>query len=75
VERYVFGAVAVIVGALLVLFRRPFAELQVRSQNQVWGFRTGPRSEAVSRTLALIVGAGFIVVGLLMLAGIGKMRP
>jgi hypothetical protein len=75
VERYVVGAIAVIVGALLVVFRRPFAEFQVRSQNRFWGFRMGSRPEAASRAVTLTVGAGFIVAGVLMLAGIGTMRP
>jgi hypothetical protein len=74
VERYVVGAIAVGVGALLVVFRRGFAEFQVRSQNRLWGFRIG-KSEAASRAVALIVGAGFIVAGVLTLAGIATMRP
>lgn len=73
-ERYVIGGVALIVGIVMVVFRRALGELQVRSQNDFWGFRMGSRSVSVSRSVFLVVGVGFIVAGALILAGIGRMR-
>jgi hypothetical protein len=70
----VIGSVAVIFGILAVVFRRRLGEYQVRSQNELWGFRMGPRSITVSRSAILIVGLALVVMGALMLAGVGKMR-
>jgi hypothetical protein len=73
VERYVVGTVAVILGILMIVFRRPFAE-QVHSSNRFMGVRMGPEAEAAFRKLFVVGGAGFILAGLLMLAGIGRMQ-
>ena len=69
-ERHVVGTIAVVVGALLVVFRRPFASFSIREQNRFWHFRMGARSERASRAVALVVGVGLIMVGVLMLVGV-----
>jgi hypothetical protein len=73
-DLYAAGAVALIVGVVMVTFRSALGELQVRSQNRFWGFRMGMRSVSASRSVILVVGMGLILVGALLLAGIGRTR-
>ena len=71
-ERNVVGALAVIVGVIVVVSRRRFAK-RAHAWNRFLCVRMGPEAEAASRAVVLIVGAGFILAGLLMLARIGRM--
>jgi len=72
--RYAGDTVAVIIGAALIVFNRRWAEFQVGAQNRTWGFRMGPRAVAMSRFVSFIVGAGFVVAGVLGLLGIANPR-
>jgi hypothetical protein len=73
-ERHLVGVVAVILGVLMVAFRRGLAQYQVQSQNESWGFQMGQRSIIASRFVLLLVGVALVAAGALMLAGFGSMR-
>jgi hypothetical protein len=59
------GFISVLVGLVMVILSKPLSRVAIESQNKFWGFNYGEEEIAVSRIVILIVGAGFIVVGLL----------
>jgi hypothetical protein len=61
------GVVGIVVGVLLIVFRKPFARKTVRDQNAFWGFRMGERHVRISELVAVPIGIGFIVMGVWML--------
>jgi hypothetical protein len=62
--------VVMVVGLALLIWRRFFADLVVSSQNRMWGFRFGDRERRISIFVAIIVGIGFLGMGILTLSGI-----
>ena len=63
----IIGMVALSVGILLVLFFKYFARFVVEQQNKSWGFHFGAREVKMTEIISVIVGIGFIIVGLLSL--------
>lgn len=63
----VIDILAIIVGFALIAFRRPFARMVIDSQNKAWGFKFGARDKRVSEFVSVVVGLGFVVLGLLSL--------
>ena len=61
------GIVGIVVGVLLIVFRKPFARKTVRDQNAFWGFRMGEPHARISELVAVPIGIGFIVMGVWML--------
>ena len=66
----VVSVVTVCAGIALLLFRKSFAAFCVHDQNRVWGFHFGVREERISAVIALILGIGLVVMGLLCLFGV-----
>jgi hypothetical protein len=64
----IIGTISLIAGLAMVVFNKPFSHLQIKGQNEFWGFNFGMKEIAVSRIVILIVGIGFIIVGLLALS-------
>jgi hypothetical protein len=56
----VVGILGVVMGVLLVVFRKPFARDAVRQQNAFWGFRFGEREVRISERVAVLVGISSI---------------
>jgi hypothetical protein len=56
---------SLLVGCLLIVFRRRFAEKVIEQQNKLWGFRLDRRAIRSAEYIALIVGAGFILAAIL----------
>jgi hypothetical protein len=73
-ERLLFAALPFAAGVLVLVFHRQFAALQIRSQNQLWGFRFGPREEAINRFVNVIVGICLLLYGFIGLAGFVPVR-
>lgn len=70
-----FGDVlSVILGAAVIVFNRRWAEYQVGAQNRTWGFKMGPKAVTASRFVSVVVGAGFLVTGVLGLLGVVRAR-
>ncbi len=67
------SVIAVLVGASLVLLRKRFAQYTIRQQNRVWGFRFGDSATRSAEVVALVVGIGFVAIGIL--ATLGIIRP
>jgi len=61
------GIVGIVVGVLMIVFRKPFARKAVRQQNAFWGLRMGERDVRISELVAVPIGIGFIVLGVWML--------
>jgi hypothetical protein len=59
----------IVVGCLMIVFRRKLAAAQVRGQNEAWGLNMGPRSMRTSSLVILLVGLGCVMGGVLALAG------
>ncbi len=68
------GGISLIVGLAMLIFNKPFSRAQIESQNQFWGFNYGEKEIGVSRIVILIVGIGFIIVGLLSLFHLVPMK-
>ena len=66
----IVSIIAVLVGAACIVFSRGFARLVVSTQNAAWGFRFGSREERGSRVVLMIVGLGFVTIGVLALLGL-----
>jgi hypothetical protein len=65
----IFGIALVLIGLLLIATREWSAQFHERWNSRFrWTqWATGPRAMTASRTCNVIVGAGFIVVGLVIL--------
>ena len=61
------GIVGIVVGVLMIVFRKPFARKAVRQQNAFWGLRMSERDVRISELVAVPIGIGFIVLGVWML--------
>jgi hypothetical protein len=62
----VVAAALVILGILQILFREWVAKESVAFQRSFWGFRYGPWAERLSVKMAVVVGVGFICLGVVM---------
>jgi hypothetical protein len=63
----VIGAVTMLVGSLLMVFHKRFVRLVARHQEAFWGFHYTARKIRLAEIVSVIVGAGFVVAGLLTL--------
>jgi hypothetical protein len=54
----------IVIGVLLVVYRKPFARKSVRQQNALWGFRMGERDVRITEIVAIPIGIGWIVLGI-----------
>lgn len=64
VSDFVFPAVAVLLGAALVIWRRPIVKSAIQSQNRFWGFHFGERITRLSEFVSIAVGIGAIILGI-----------
>jgi len=70
-----FGAVVgVVVGLVLILVRKRFADAVVASQNAFWHFRFGERERKISELIVLLVGLGFLVFASFALLGVIRVK-
>jgi hypothetical protein len=66
---------SLLVGCGLLIWRRRFATLTLRFQNQTWGFHLGARDERIGVFVTTVVGLGFLAVGVLGLLGFLHWKP
>jgi hypothetical protein len=64
------SVIAMLVGVGLIIFRGRFAQYTIRQQNRVWGFRFGENATRSAEVVALIVGVGFLTIGILAILGV-----
>jgi hypothetical protein len=57
--------IASLAGLAMVVLNRQIAALIIREQNRFWRLSMGQRSIRVSRFVTVIVGTGFITMGVL----------
>ena len=70
--REVFVDTAIVVlGAAVMALRKALAHDAVKRQNQLFGLNFGQREERTSTWAFLFIGAGFVVVGVLQILGVG----
>ena len=62
-----FGIVSIVIGVLLIVYRKPFARKSVRQQNAFWVLRMGKRDVRILEIVAVSMGIGWIVMGIWML--------
>jgi hypothetical protein len=74
VKDAVIGAVVIVVGGAMFLFRDSFGRFALGQQNRVWGFRFGSRALIATRMVSAVVGFGFVLVGALALLGMIHFR-
>lgn len=68
------GVIGIVLGVIMLMFRKPFARSAMRQQNEVFGFRFGEREVGISEFIILLVAIFFVVFGLLSLLGILEVR-
>ncbi len=56
--------VPIVIGILIIVFRKFLAKQSMSSQNKFWGFRFGSREVKVSEYVAIIVGSLFVLIGI-----------
>jgi hypothetical protein len=65
-----FGVLILILGILLILFRKPFARLSVAQQKALWGFRWGEREVRWTELSLILIGVCALIFGIFALTGI-----
>jgi hypothetical protein len=61
------GIVGIVIGVLMIVYRKRLARKAVRDQNAFWGLRMGERDVRISELLAVPFGIVWIVMGIWML--------
>lgn len=64
------GGVTIVFGFLLIKFRERAVKYALREQQKTWGKEYDERDERMSQVAAIIIGAAFVLYGILALAGI-----
>jgi len=64
VDDFLFGAVSVVAGVLLILRRKEFAASTVKQQNWLWRRNYGPRQIKHNERAAIVVGLFAFALGL-----------
>jgi len=64
-----FGLFWIAFGLVPVIFRTRFAHSAAKWNEKLWGLRYSPRMSKLAEWMFLIVGAGFVMVGVLLLGG------
>ena len=64
------GGVTIVFGFLLIKFRERAVKYALREQQKTWGREYDERDERMSQVAAIIIGAFFVLYGILALAGI-----
>lgn len=59
--------VGILIGALLIAFRKYYASYCVERQNRLWGFRFGEKTVRLTTFVLVFIGLGFITIGMLSL--------
>lgn len=67
---FIIDIISVAAGSALLLFRKKFASNVIEGQNRVWGFNYGDRERKATEYVTIIVGTGFLVIGILGVIGI-----
>jgi hypothetical protein len=62
-ESIAWGVLAIVIGLILLAFRRGFARYAIEQQNAVWGTNYGPGWVRFSEAIAVVVGLGFVLLG------------
>lgn len=65
IEKIIIGIIGLTVGFCLVIFRKSFARHVIKEQNKFGGFHFGERDIKSTEVISIIVGIGFIIIGLL----------
>lgn len=74
-KHYITSIISVLVGCGLLFWRKRFAAAVVKEQNRMWGFHFGEREERISVIVAIIVGSGFLTIGIFGLSGFIHWKP
>ena len=61
----IFGIAELIIGTLIVIYHKTFANSAIKSQSRFWGFKFGAFNIKAAHVVTVIGGIGFIVIGIL----------
>ena len=67
IARLLLATISIAIGGALIIYRKTFTVRGIRQQEKVWGFPLGQRGVQVGQAVAIIVGAGFIVMSVVIL--------
>jgi len=63
------GYLPLTIGLCSLLFQKWLSDFAVRSQNKTWGFNFGVKERRIFQFAFIVVGIGFIFLGILILLG------
>jgi hypothetical protein len=63
-ENFLSGLILIVIGVFLIAFREWVSKKTIESQNRTWSFHFGEQEIRATKYLAVIVGIGFIILGL-----------
>lgn len=66
----IIGIVLIVAGTSVIIRRSHWARKTIDDQNRIFGFHFGKKEIQVTRYVGILVGSGFIIFGILALAGI-----
>ena len=61
----IVGIVGLIIGSLILMYHKTFANHIIESQSRFWGFKFGAFNIKAAHVVTVIGGIGFIVIGIL----------
>ncbi len=74
-KHYITSIISALVGLALLILPKRFAAAVVREQNRMWGFHFGQREERISIFMSILVGGGFLIIGIVGLLGLIHWKP
>jgi hypothetical protein len=69
-QNIIYGIVGLLFGVVLLFFNRRFMAVYVEFQNKLWGYHFSDEQIKDGRFVCVIVGAGFLLVGISALLNI-----
>lgn len=69
-KNIIIGSIVIVTGCYIVVYRSRWARKAIEGQNKIFGFHFGKKDMQATSYVGLIVGSGFIILGILALLGI-----
>lgn len=66
-EQVIVGIIAIVAGCAIIIFRDKFIRDSMIFQTKLFGFRYNDKDIKAGHVAAWLIGAGFVVIGLLRL--------
>jgi hypothetical protein len=68
------GLTFLVVGSAMIVFRKGLSRRHLSLQNKTWGSKFGEKELMPAKVVIVIVGAIFVIIGILQQLGLMRMR-